>query len=333
MKKLRVLVLVHEDLVPPDDLRKVEDTSELKTEFHVIRELKRMGHTVRVLGVGYELYPIRRTVKRYDPHVVFNLLEEFRDEATFDQHIVAYLELLGARYTGCGPRGLVLARDKALSKKILTYHRIPTPPFVAIARRRKARRPRGADFPLIVKSLNEEASMGIAKTSVVDSDEKLAERVRFIHERIGTDALVEQFIPGRELYLGVFGNRRLRVLPPWELFFRHAPEGAPLINTAKAKWDKSYQDKWGIDHGPAKKLPADVASRLVRLSKRIYKRLGLSGYARLDFRLTDDGKVFFLEANPNPDIAADEELAMAARADGLKYPELIQKVINLGMRR
>ena len=158
-------------------------------------------------------------------------------------------------YTGCNPRGLLLARDKSLSKKLLAYHRIPVPEFEVFRIGRPIRRPKRLNFPLIVKSLTQEASIGISQASVVDSDEKLKERVTFIHESIGTAAIAEQYIEGRELYVGILGNQTLQALPVWELFFTNMPRSAKRIATDRVKWSVKYQKKYGIDSGPAKDLP------------------------------------------------------------------------------
>jgi D-alanine-D-alanine ligase len=189
------------------------------------------------------------------------------------------------------------------------------------------------EFPLIVKSLIEHASVGIARASVVDTDEKLEERVRFVHERIGTDAIAEQFISGREIYVGVLGNDRLRVLPTWELQFGSVPANTPLIATERVKHDPDYQERMGILQGPAQDLPEAVVNSMGRLSKRIYRTLELDGYARIDYRLAATGELFFLEANPNPEIAEREEFAQAALHDGISYPELLQRILRLGIRR
>ena len=205
MKRLRVLVLLHPDLVPPDSLKGFSESeiNQWKTEYDVVTTLRAAGHEVRPLGVQHELKPIRDEVESWKPHVVFNLLEQFHGEAVYDQNVASYLELLRVPYTGCNPRGLVLARGKDLSKKLLTYHRVPLPAFAVFPMRRKVKRPARLGLPLIVKSLSEDGSYGISQASVVDSDEKLAERVNFIHERIGTAAIAEQYIEGRELYVGV----------------------------------------------------------------------------------------------------------------------------------
>ena len=211
-------------------------------------------------------------------------------------------------YTGCNPRGMVIARDKALSKKILAYHRIRVPRFVVFPMGRKIRTVPSISYPVIVKSLIEEASTGISQASVVTSEEKLVERVRFIHQHVRTDAIVEQFIDGREVYSAVLGNHRLQVLPTWEIRFENLPQDSHRIATRKVKWDLDYQKKYELTIGPAKDLGPDLERHIVTTSKRIYRALGLSGYARIDFRLDGEGRLFFLEANPNPDIAVDEEV-------------------------
>lgn len=334
MKRLRVLALMHPQLVPPDSLegQSEKDVNSWKTEYDVVQTLRALGHEVRALGVQYELFPLRDAVEQWQPHIVFNLLEEFHGEVLFDQNVVSYLELLKVPYTGCNPRGMIISRGKALSKKLLAYHRIRVPDFHVFPVGRKVRRPGWLRFPLIVKSLIEHASVGIAQASVVDSDDKLAERVRFVHERIGTDAIAEQFIEGREIYVSVMGNERLAAFPAWELVARNLPENAPLIATAKVKHDIEYQQRHGIDIGAADLTP-EQAARLAHISKRIYKTLELSGYARIDFRLDAGGLFYFLEANPNPEIAQREEFASAARAAGIEYPELLQRFINLGLRQ
>ncbi len=334
MKRLRVLALMHPQLVPPDSLegKTPEEINVWKTEYDVVHCLRTIGHEVRVLGVQYELLPIRDAVEQMQPHIVFNLLEEFHGEVLFDQNVVSFLELLKVPYTGCNPRGMIISRGKALSKKLLAYHRIRVPEFHVFPIGRKARRPKGLQYPLIVKSLIEHASVGISQASVVDSDEKLAERVRFVHERLRTDAIAEQFIEGREIYVSVTGNQRLAAFPAWELLAEKKPENMPLIATAKVKHDVEYQQRLGINIRAAELTP-EQAAHLAHVSKRIYRILELSGYARIDFRLGGDGQFYFLEANPNPEIAEREEFASAARHAGVEYPELLQRILNLGMRQ
>ena len=183
-----------------------------------------------------------------------------------------------------------------------------------------------------MKSLTQEASVGISQASVVDSDEKLKERVTFIHDSIGTAALVEQYIEGREIYVGVLGNQTLQALPVWELFFTNMPEGAKRIATDRVKWSVKYQNKYGIDSGPAKDLTDAVGGQIQHLCKRAYRALELSGYARIDLRLDEAGRLWVLEANPNPQIARGEDFAASAEKVGLTYEAVLQRIINLGLR-
>jgi D-alanine-D-alanine ligase len=335
MKRLRILVLVHPDLVPPDSTKGYteQQINEWKTEYDVVTTLRAAGHDVKPLGVHDELKPIRDQIDGWKPDVVLTLLEQFQGEAIYDQNVASYLELMRIPYTGCNPRGLMLARGKDLSKTLVHYHRVPVPAFVVFPKGHKVRRPKRLALPLIVKSLNEDASYGISQASVVDTDEKLIERVGFIHERIGTAAIAEQYIEGRELYVGVIGNDRLRVLPVWELQFRNMAQGDWPIATEKVKHDPNYQERRGILHGPAENLSPELAARIQRIAKRIYRTLELDGYARIDFRLSADGVPYFLEANPNPEIAESQEFAAAARLDGIAYPELLQRIVALGIRR
>ncbi len=334
-RPLRVLVLMHESLVPPDDLTTLteKDRLDVQTEWDVVRGLAGLGHEVVKVGLSDELAPLRRQVEEARPDIVFNLLEEFGGQVLYDHNVVAYLELLRVPYTGCNPRGLVLARDKALSKTILHYHRIKTPDFAVVPVARKFRRPSRFEFPVIVKSLVEEASLGISKASLVTSDDKLAERIRFVHESLGTPAIVERFVDGRELYVGLLGDARLTVLPIWELILENAPPDEPLIATRRVKWDPEYQAKWGVVTREAKGLPPELVKRIQSISRRIYRLLSITGYARFDFRLGADGQPYFLEANPNPDIARDGEFAGAAKAAGLPYRRLLERVLRLGLGR
>ena len=245
MRRLRILVLMHPDFVPPDstDGYTAREINEWKTEYDVVSTLRAAGHDVRPLGVQEEIKPVRDEIEGFKPHVVFTLLEQFHDEPIYDQHVASYLELMQIPYTGCNPRGLILARGKDLSKTLVHYRRIAVPAFAVFPMRRKVKRPARLALPLIVKSLNEDGSRGISQASVVDTDEKLAERVAFIHERIGTAAIAEQYIEGRELYVGVLGNKRLRVLPVWELKF--GTMGGQAIATEKVKHDPGYQERVG----------------------------------------------------------------------------------------
>jgi len=334
VKTLRILALMHEDLVPPAEVSGHDVAmADWKMEFDVTSTLKALGHEVHPLGIGGDLGVIRKAIDESRPHIVLNLLEHFHGVPVFDQNVVSYLELLRIPYTGCNPRGLMLARDKGLSKKLLAYHRIPVPEFAVYPiGRRKIRRPKRLQFPLIVKSLTREASTGISQASVVEDDEKLAERVRFMHETFGTDCIVERYVEGRELYVGVIGNERLQVLPVWELLFTKMPDQLWHIATDRVKWSRGYQEKRGIKTDAAKNLPEGAAEHIQHLCRRIYRTLDLSGYARIDLRLDAQGKAYVLEANPNPQLAYGEDFAESAERDGIPYRELIQRIVNLGLR-
>jgi D-alanine-D-alanine ligase len=334
VKKLRILVIVHETLVPPDTLDGLTDqqADEFRTEFDVIHTLRGQGHAVRPLGIGDSLTELRAAIVDWKPHVCFNLLEEFGGVVTYDQHVVAYLELMRQPYTGCNPRGMMLSRDKVLSKQLLTYHRIPTPQFAVFRRGRRPQIPRRLRFPLFVKSATEDASLGISQASVVDDRERLRERIEFIHEQTASDALVEEFVDGRELYVGVLGNERLTTFPAWEISFGSLSHSAIGIATRKVKWDRAYQQKHGIVTDPAHGLPPGVAGLIDRLARRIYRALHMSGYARMDFRLSADGRPFVLEANANPNLEELEDFSRAAAHAGIGYEALLARIVSLGMR-
>ena len=335
MKKLRVLCLTHEDLVPPEHVPANQNYHHetWRTEQYVVSTLRKLGHEAKVLGVRSDLELIRTTVVDFKPDIIFNLLEEFHDQPLYDQNVVSFLELIPVPYTGCNPRGMVLSRDKALTRKILSYHRIPGPDFVIFKRGRKVKRPAKLNLPLFVKSQVEEASLGISQASVVESDSDLLERVRFMHEKFHTDVIAEEYIEGRELYVGIFGDDRLTVLPIWELLFANMPENAPRIATRRVKWDAKYQEKHGISSAPAKGISPELRSKIESICKRAYRALGISGYARMDLRLKANGEVFVIEANPNPEIAKGEDFADSAQEFGWSYEELIKRILSQGMNR
>ncbi len=330
--KLRVQVLLHQDLMPPATLEGVEniENEAWRTEYDVITTIRQMGHEVFPVGLRSDLAVITRALEEIKPNITFNLLEEFDGHALFDQHVVSYLELTHQPYTGCNPRGLTLAHDKALTKKILSYHRIPVPGFAVFPMGQKVVLPKRLKFPLFVKSVIEEGSVGIAQASVVYDPEKLKERVEFIHRQTSSHAIAEQYIEGREIYVSVIGNRRLQTYTPWELVIQNLPEGSLNIATGRLKWNPEYQKKVGLVTRPAELSP-ELQRKLENLAKRTYRLLSLSGYARLDYRMSNDGAFYLLEANPNPQIARNEDFADSAEHCGIKYPQLLQKILTLGL--
>lgn len=324
----RILLLVHKDLVPPDNLESLPDRDNTAwiTEYDVLQALRSLGHEVKVFGLIDDIASFLQELNHFSPHIVFNLLEEFNYETQSDYKIMALLDMLGIKYTGCNPKGLLIGRDKALSKKILKYHKIGTPNFVALPKIKKRKIPKHLNFPLIVKCLFEEASYGIAKASVVYSSDKLQERVEYIHNKLNQDAIIEEFIEGKELYVGVIGHKKLTTLPIWELCFDNVENPEKEIYSRQAKWNKNYRTRKGINNTAAQ-LDKYIEERIIKTCKKTYQVLGLSGYARIDLRLSPDGKIYILEANPNPNIAADDEFANSAYYSKIKYPELINSIL------
>lgn len=333
-KKLRVMLLVHATLVPPDDLVDEEDPrmARYRTEHDVHQALLELGHEVQVVGAYDDLAPIRATIEAWTPDIVFNLLEEFAGNPAFDYYVVSYLEMLGIPYTGCNPRGLVLARDKALSKILLSHHHISVPEFAVFPRGRAFRATRRLRYPMVVKSLMEEGSVGIAQASHVSNEEQLRERIRVIHEMTHGDAIAEHYIDGRELYVTVIGNTRLEVLPYREIIFSKVENGNVRLATAKVKWDPEYRDRWGIDYRFALNLPDGHAEKIATLCKRAFRVLDLNGVVRFDLRLGEDRKIYMLEANPNPAISSIDDCAYSAEKAGIGYGQFIQRILSLGLR-
>jgi D-alanine-D-alanine ligase len=332
-RPLDVLLLCHDTLVPPPGARGYARRSppEWRTEFDVARALRALGHRVAIAGVQHDVEELLRAVRAHRPDVVFNLLVEFHSNPGFDQHVASLLELLELPYTGCNPRGLTLARDKALSKEILAAHGVDVPRFQVFerdARPAHARLP----FPQIVKSRTEEASLGLARASLVRDPRALARRVAFVHERLGTDAIAEEYLDGRELYSAVLDGPRPRVLPTWELVLARRPRTQPLIATRAVKFSAAVQRRLGV-RSRAARLPPALERRVVATARATWRALGLSGYARIDLRLTSTGRLAVLEANPNPELARGEDFADAARAAGLPYPALVQCLLALARNR
>ena len=330
MRRYRILMITHESLVP-SDLAVLADAQDSITEYHVYSTLVGLGHHVRLLGIGDQLTDLRDEIRDWRPHVIFNLMEQFAGIVSYDYYVVAYLELMRQRYTGCNPRGLMLSRDKVLAKQVLAWHRVPTPAFHSLPFGKRFREPRRLRFPLFVKSATDDASLGIAQASVVDDMQSLRERVEFIHQQVGSDAIVEEYIEGREIYIGVVGNAQLTTFPAWEMNFGTLPKVQAGIATRKVKWDRKYQEKHGITTGPAQDLSTAQTDQLSRLAKRIYRALHMNGFARMDFRMREDGSVFLLEANANPNLTRDEDLAESARTAGMSYETLLTRIVSLGL--
>ena len=332
--KLKILALF--DAIAPttidQDLSVELKTDDWKTEANVLAALAELGHTVEHLAIFDDLNLLRQKLDAFQPDIIFNLADQFRNNRAFDQNIASFLEMHGITFTGCGSTGLTLCKHKAISKKILGYHRIRVPEFTVIARGKRCTRPARLKFPILVKPLKEEASYGISQASFVETDEQFKERVQFIHNSHDCDVIAEEYIAGRELYVSVLGNHKLEVFPIRELVFKEVPPVEPKIATYRAKWDEEYRKKWGLQNQFAEALDPALAKEIVQTCKRIYRLLTIDGYARVDLRVTASNEIYFIEANPNPILAADEDFAQSALKAGLAYPQLIQRIIRTGLK-
>jgi D-alanine-D-alanine ligase len=334
MKKARILVLFDTDTDPPatQEYKKQLESSD-EAEFDVARTLIGKGHEVRLLGFKNDLDQLLKGLRAEPVDLVFNLSERFRDKSALDYSVAGLLEMLGLPYTGAGAEGLILARDKALTKKVLAYHGLSIPHFMVCERGDKIQRPSDIRFPLIVKPIDEDASVGIAQSSVVRDDQALADRVQFIHDRFNTDAIVEEFIDGRELYVGVMGNDKPRALPPIEMVFGKDATAESRIATFKVKWSMKYREARGIENRIVDDLPKDVMQRLADTAVTAYRAAGLRDYGRIDIRLAHDAEIYIVEANPNPYLADGEDLAWAAEEGGFPYPEFIEAIAEMAIKR
>ena len=332
-KKLKVLTLF--DAIAPttldQDLTAEMKTADWKTEKNVLTALRSLGWAPEHLAIFDDLDLLRQKLATFAPDVIFNLADQFKNNRGFDQNIVSFLEMQGIPFTGCGSTGLLLSKHKGISKQILSYHRIHVPNFVIIPRGKRIARPRRLKFPIVIKPLKEEASIGIAQASFVETDEQFRERVAFVHEKYDGDVIAEEYIAGRELYVSVMGNLRLTVFPIRELVFREVPPDEPRMATYRAKWDEEYRKKWGLQNQFARGLEPALVTHIGEICKRIYRLLTINGYARIDLRLTPANEVYFIEANPNPILAQDEDFALSAGKAGLAYPHLIERIIRHGI--
>src|SRR5437773_11920551 len=314
------------------DLSEELKTEDWKTEANVLEALQQLGWVAQHLAIFDDTDLIRQKCQSFQPELIFNLADQFKNNRAFDQNIVSFLELHDVPFTGCGSTGLTLCKHKGISKKILGYHRIRVPDFTVIPRGKRVVRPKRLAFPILVKPLKEEASLGIAQASFVESDDQFKERVAFIHEKYDHDVIAEEYIEGRELYVSILGNHRLQIFPLRELLFKEVPPDEPKIATYKAKWDEGYRTRWGLVNQFAQQLDPNLVRHIEQTCKRIYHLLTIDGYARIDLRLTLDNKVYFIEANPNPMIAEDEDFAQSALKANLTYPQLIERIVRLGLK-
>jgi len=327
----RVLVAFNTPTAFPadKDYSEIFKETDWQTEADVLAALRELEYPHDFVGIYDDTQIFLKKVEEFKPDVIFNLIERFKNSAAHEADMTAFLRLIGVPFTGCGATAIALCKNKGLAKQILTYHRIRVPQFVILPFKKKIHRPKRLTFPIFVKPLKEEASVGISQASVVDNEDQFRERVQFLHDTLNQDVIAEQFIAGREIYVSIIGDDRLEVFPFREMVFSRVDDEDPKIATYKAKWDEAYRKKWGIKNKIADDLDPALEDKIKKLSKRIYRALGIRGAARLDLRLTPEGEVFFIEANPNPMLAKDEDFALSAQKAGLTYPELIRRLINL----
>ncbi len=335
MKQRRVLVLFDTDYEPPanQDYAKALSGDVDEVEFEVARTLSERGHDVRLLGFRGDLQALITGLSARPFDVVFNLSERYRDLSALDYTVAGVLEMMNVPYTGANPSGLILSRHKAMTKMVLQHHGVRTPQFIGVPMGHKAVRPGNVPYPLIVKPIDEDASVGIAQASVVRDDAALQDRVTFVHERLKTAAIVEEFIAGREIYVGVVGNENPKALPPIEMVFKDAVPAEQRIATFKVKWSTKYREQRGITNRIADDLSADVQKRLSDVAITTYRAAGLRDYGRIDVRLGLDNEVYVVEANPNPYLSDGEDMAWAAEEGGYPYPDLLEAVIEWAIER
>lgn len=335
-KKLKVLMVFDTPVSYPrghDYAEEFADAENYGAENDVYRALLANGYEVRPLGLLSDVRPLLEDVAEFRPDVIFNMVETFNNVTRFDKNVTALIELLGVPYTGASSATLFLCNDKALCKKILRYHRVRTPRFHTYYRNQLVWLPKTLKLPCIVKPLTEEASRGISQASVVDDEAGLVERVNMIHERMQMDAIAEEYVEGRELYVSVIGDTRLRVLPPREMSFGQMAEDEPRIATYKAKWDDNYRSRWGIKNHFADALGNGLLDKIQDECRRAYRALNIHSYARFDLRVTPAGQVYVIEPNVNPNIAADDELAQSAEKIGMPYAKLIRALVRQALKR
>ncbi len=335
MKKIKVLLLFDSPYPKPRGYNYKEEFTDLNwgTESDVHKALLKNGHEVRLLGLFNDIGILLEEVRESKPDIIFNLADVFKQKTFYDKNIAGVLELLGIPYTGASSMSLFICGDKALTKKILSFHRIKVPRFYTFCRNRKIWLPKRLRLPLVVKPISEEASRGISQASIIDNQDALIERVKFIHESMKSDAIVEEYIEGRELYVSVIGNKRVKVLPFTEMKFGKFCEDEPRIVTYKAKWDYDYRQKWGIKNVYAGRLPNGLGEQIKDVCKRAYRALNMECYARFDIRVGSNAKIYIIEANANPCLDQYDEVGQAAEKGDIPYDKLIQKIIDLGLRR
>ena len=335
--KLKIIVL-YDRWEPEEDesgtngkapLVRTLDKKEVEEE--VSDALTKLGHEPTLHVLDGSLKSLHALAK-LDCDIVFNLSESFGGNDTADYNIAAYLELVGKPFTGTGSHGLMLAQDKSVAKKIFAFHGISTPVFARSFRGRLAFSDE-LHFPVIVKPMREDGSIGIEFNAVVSSIKELMERIDWLHEQFDSPILIEEYVEGREMYVGVLGNENPEALPVIELDLSNLPEGMPKIAAAEVKWAKGTKAYEKTKSIVATDLSEETTALLHSTAVSAYQALELRDYGRVDMRLKPDGTVSVIEVNPNPWLASRAELAQAARKAGRTYNQLVEEIVGLAMAR
>jgi D-alanine-D-alanine ligase len=298
----------------------------------VASALRRHKHQVTVLAVHGDVKKLIAGLGRRKPELVFNLLEEFGEDPSGNISVVGLLDLLGYRYTGCGPGEFYLGQDKALSKKLLAFDGILYPKYAVFSRTEDFETGGNMRMPLFVKPVAQDASIGIATTSLVTNTTELLERVAAIQKECNDAALAEEYIEGREFYVGILGNHDPQALPPIEADFSGLPEGTPKVYDREAKWGEDQDEATRVKTVIAD-LPDEVRARLQKASLDAYRALRVRDYGRVDLRMTDTGDIYVLEVNASCYLEKTDEFATAAKAAGISYSDLVQRIVELAAER
>lgn len=331
MKALKIILLFDVCIkLTPDEYVNYWNTPDWKTERDVKNTLQKLGHQVIPFGIYDDIEPFLKLVREEKPDLVFNMSEAFSGKRDFEPNLTALMQLMGIPFTGAGPMSLQLCKDKGLTKVILGYHQIRTPKFLVVKKTKALPSLKKFKFPAIIKPLQLESSEGISQVSYVENEKDAMARIKFVHDRMGVDAIIEEFIDGREVYVSILGNEKLSVFPPREMFFKQVPEDEPKFATYRSKWDQQYRKRWGIDSGWMEELSESTQRKLNEVCKKIYRLLQIQGFGRIDLRIKDE-EIYFIEANPNPSIARKEDYALSAHKAGVEYEELIAKIVSLSL--
>ena len=298
----------------------------------VAAALRQGGHKASLFGVHGDARKLIAGLTRRKPELVFNLMESFGDDPLGYLPIAGLLDLFGTPYTGCGPGELYLQEDKLLTKKLLAFDHISYPDFAVFTKDADMETGGSLRMPLFVKPLCMDASLGIGVKNLVHGAGEMMKRVAEIHDKVGDAALVEEYIEGREFYVGVLGNQDAIAFPPIEMDFSGLPEGAPHVMDKKAKWDKKSDEYQGTKIKVAD-VPDEMRAKLQKAALAAYRALRVRDYGRVDLRLTEDGKVYVLEVNAGCYLEQSEEFATGARAAGLDYPTLVNRIVEVAVAR